>query len=146
MKKMESRKDFYANEMNYERMESKLEDVCKNLTLAEVLKMVREISYDMVAYYSEDHKGIIYCDEKYSDKNQWEACQLQRLLSSACDMFGQSIIEHREFGESYLNHWLNGGTMENQISDLKNEIEALKDQVQEWKNRCYDLEREMEER
>ena len=103
---MENRVNFYANEMNYERMESKLEDVCKNLTLAEILKMIREISYDMVAYYDENNKGIIYNDESYSKQNQWEACQLQRLLSSACDMFGQSIIEHREFGDGYLNHWL----------------------------------------
>lgn len=126
--------NFYANEMNYERMESKLEDVCKNLTLAEILKMIREISYDMVAYYDENNKGIIYNNESYSKQNQWEACQLQRLLSSACDMFGQSIIEHREFGDGYLNHWLNGGYMENKIEDLSNKIGKVLDLIENTKD------------
>lgn len=125
------RDNFYADEMIYERMENKLEDVAKNLTLAEVLKMVREICYDMVYYNGEDNCGIIYKDEKYSRKNIEQACQLQRLVSTACDLFGQSIINHREFDESYLNKWLNGGEMELQIESLKNEIDSLKDQIQD---------------
>jgi hypothetical protein len=107
--------------------------------------MIREISYDMVCYYSDEHKGKIYQDDTYSEQNRFEACQLQRLLSAACDLFGQSIIQHREFGDDYLNHWLNGGAMENQINDLKNEIGALKEELDIWKERCYKLECELKE-
>ena len=136
---------FYADEMNYERMESKLKEVAQDLTLAEVLKMVRKICYDMVYYNGEDNCGVIYRDGKYSNKNIEQACQLQRMVSTACDLFGQSIINHREFDDGYLNKWLNGGAMELQIESLKNEIDSLKDQIQDWKDRCYDLECEMRE-
>ena len=142
---MESRKNFYADEMNYDRMEYQLENIAKELTLKEVLKMVREICYDMVYYNGKDNCGIIYKDKKYSKKNIEQACQLQRLVSTACDLFGQSIINHREFDDGYLNKWLNGGAMELQIESLKNEIDSLKDQIQDWKDRCYDLECEMRE-
>ncbi len=142
---IEPRNNFYADEMNYERMEKKLEEVAQDLTLAEVLKMVREICYDMVYYNGEDNCGVIYKDEKYSKKNIEQACQLQRMVSTACDLFGQSIINHREFDDGYLNKWLNGGAMELQIESLKNEIDSLKDQIQDWKDRCYDLECEMRE-
>ena len=114
LKKMESkiepRKDFYADEMIYERMESKLEEVAKELTLKEVLKMTREICYDMVYYNGENNCGIIYKGD-YSRKNIEQACQLQRLVSTACDLFAQSIVNHREFDDNYLNKWLNGGAM-----------------------------------
>lgn len=136
---------FYADEMNYERMESKLKEVAQDLTLAEVLKMVREICYDMVYYNGEDNCGVIYRDGKYSKKNIEQACQLQRMVSTVCDLFRQSIINHREFDDGYLNKWLNGGAMELQIESLKNEIDSLKDQIQDWKDRCYDLECEMRE-
>ena len=126
---MTPRKNFFANELNMERMEEVLEYVIQNLTLKEVLKMVREISYDMVCYYDEHNKGIIYCDNKYSTINQEQACRLQRLLVASCDLFGQSIIDKREFDEGYLNHWLNGGAMELEIANLKKQIEELKDNM-----------------
>lgn len=135
---IEPRKNFYADEMNYERMETKLEEVAQELTLAETLKMIREISYDMVYYNNDKDCGVIY-KGGYTDQNQWEACQIQRLLSAACDLFGQSIINHREFG-GYLDHWINGGAMENKIEDLKNEIESLKEERKELNNRIRDLE------
>lgn len=124
---MTPRKNFFANELNMERMEEVLEYVIQNLTLKEVLKMVREISYDMVCYYNEHNKGIIYCDNKYSKINQEQACRLQRLLVASCDLFEQSIIDKKEFDEGYLNHWLNGGAMELEIANLKKQIEELKD-------------------
>ena len=67
------------------------------------------------------------------------------MVSTACDLFGQSIINHREFDDGYRNKWLNGGAMELQIESLKHEIDSLKDQIQDWKDRCYDLECEMRE-
>ena len=108
---MEPRKNFYANEMNYERMDNQLNEVISNLTLKEILKMIREISYDMVCYYDEYNKGIIYQSDEYSEINREQACRLQRLLSTACDLFAQSIIEKREFEEGYLEQWTSGGAL-----------------------------------
>ena len=121
---MEKRKDFYANELNMERMNEVLNFVISNLTLKEILKMIREISYDMVCYYNEDAKGIIYNDE-YNDNHRWQACQLQRLLSSACDLFEQSVVGHREFDDDYLSKWLGGGVMERKIAVLEEKIRLL---------------------
>lgn len=125
--KFEARKNFFSNELNMERMEAVLNYVIENLTLQEVLKMIREISYDMVCYYDEDLCSRIYKDKEYSKLNQEQACRLQRLLSSACDLFGQSVIDKREFDEGYLHHWLDGGAMELEIAKLKKEIERLKE-------------------
>ena len=67
---MKPRKNFFADELNLDRMNEVLNSVISTLTLKEVLKMVREISYDMVCYYDEYNKGIIYSDNKYSELNQ----------------------------------------------------------------------------
>ena len=72
----------------------------------------------------------IYCDNKYSELNQEQACRLQRLLVASCDLFGQSIINHREFDEGYLNHWLNGGAMELEIARLKDKIKKLNQEIE----------------
>ena len=127
---IQPRKDFYAKELNLDRMNKVLEYVISTLTLQEVLKMIREISYDMVCYYAEDLCSKIYKDKEYSKINQEQACRLQRLLSSACDLFGQSIINHREFDEGYLNHWLNGGAMELEIARLKDKIKKLNQEIE----------------
>ena len=121
---MEKRKDFYANELNMERMNEVLNFVISNLTLKEILKMIREISYDMVCYYDEDAKGIIY-NGKYNENHRWQAFQLQRLLSSACDLFEQSVVSHREFDDKYLSKWLGGGVMERKIAVLEEKIRLL---------------------
>ena len=130
IKDIQPRKDFYAKELNLDRMNRVLEYVISTLTLQEVLKMIREISYDMVCYYDEDLCSKIYKDKEYSKLNQEQACRLQRLLSSACDLFGQSIINHREFDEGYLNQWLNGGAMELEIARLKDKIKKLNQEIE----------------
>ena len=114
--------------MNYDRMENELERVIGNLTLAEVLKMVREISYDMVRY-DDNYKGIIY-NSNYTEDGQSQACRLQRLLSAACDLFGQSIINKRVFDEGYLKKWLDGGVMEMEIENLKEKITQLEEELE----------------
>ena len=126
---IQPRKDFYAKELNLDRMNKVLEYVISTLTLQEVLKMIREISYDMVCYYDEDLCSKIYKDKEYSKINQEQACRLQRLLSSACDLFGQSIIDKREFDEGYLHHWLDGGAMEIEITRLKDKIKELSQEI-----------------
>lgn len=132
---IEPRKNFYADELNMERMEKALNYVIENLTLKEILKMIREISYDMVCYYDKDLKGIIYMSDKYSPLNREQACRLQRHLSSFCDLFGQSVIDKREFDEGYLHHWLDGGAMEIEINNLKQEIEKLNLELEELTER-----------
>lgn len=66
--KFEARKNFFSNELNMERMEVVLNYVIENLTLKEILKMIREISYDMVCYYDEDNCGIIYKGQQYNEE------------------------------------------------------------------------------
>ena len=127
---MEDRTNFYADELNMNRVNETLEYVASHLTLKEILKMVREISYDMVCYYNEDAKGIIYNGE-YNDNHRWQACQLQRLLSSACDLFEQSVVGHREFDNDYLSKWLDGGVMERKIADLEEKIRLLTERNEE---------------
>lgn len=134
-KGIQPRKDFYAKELNLDRMNKVLEYVISTLTLQEVLKMIREISYDMVCYYDKDLCSKIYKDKEYSKLNQEQACRLQRLLSSACDLFGQSVIDKREFDEGYLHHWLDGGVMEIEINNLKQEIEKLNLELEELTER-----------
>ena len=111
-------------------MNKVLEYVVSTLTLQEVLKMTREISYDMVCYYGEDLCSKIYKDKEYSKLNQEQACRLQRLLSGACDLFGQSIIDKRELDEGYLRHWLDGGAMELEIARLKDKIKELNQEIE----------------
>ena len=127
---IQPRKDFYAKELNLDRMNKVLEYVISTLTLQEVLKMIREISYDMVCYYDEDLCSRIYKDKEYSKLNQEQACRLQRLLSSTCDLFGQSVIDKREFDEGYLHHWLDGGAMEIEITRLKDKIKELSQEIE----------------
>lgn len=127
---MEKRKNFYSNELNIERMEEVLQYVASTLTLKEILKMIREISYDMVCYYDNKNCGIIYRSNEYDKEQQWRACQLQRLLSASCDLFGQSIINKNKFDEGYLNKWLNGGAMEIEISNLKQQVSDLMERNQ----------------
>ena len=127
---IQPRKDFYAKELNLDRMNKVLECVVNTLTLQEILKMIREISYDMVCYYNKDLCSKIYKDKEYSKLNQEQACRLQRLLSSACDLFGQSIIDKREFDEGYLHHWLDGGAMELEITRLKDKIKELNQEIE----------------
>lgn len=124
------RKDFYAKELNLDRMNKVLEYVINTLTLQEILKMIREISYDMVAYWDKENCARIYKDKSYSKLNQEQACRLQRLLSSACDLFGQSVIDKREFDEGYLHHWLDGGAMEIEITRLKDKIKELSQEIE----------------
>lgn len=134
-KDIQPRKDFYAKELNLDRMNKVLEYVISTLTLQEILKMIREISYDMVCYYDKDLCARIYKDKEYSKLNREQACRLQRLLSSACDLFGQSVIDKREFDEGYLHHWLDGGAMEIEIGNLKQEIERLNLEIGELMER-----------
>ena len=134
MTELEPRKSFYEDELNMDRVNIAIEYIASNLTLKEALKLIREISYDMVAYWDEENCARIYKDKSYSKLNQEQACRLQRLLSSACDLFGQSIINKREFDEGYLRKWCDGGSLELENDKLKEKVEKLEYEVNYLKN------------
>ena len=134
MNELEPRKSFYEDELNMDRVNIALEYIASNLTLKEALKLIREISYDMVAYWDEENCARIYKDKSYSKLNQEQACRLQRLLSSACDLFGQSVINKREFDEGYLRKWCDGGSLELENDRLKEKVEQLEDEINYLKN------------
>lgn len=134
MTELEPRKSFYEDELNMDRVNVAIEYIASNLTLTEALKLIREISYDMVSYWDKENCARIYKDKSYSKLNQEQACRLQRLLSSACDLFGQSIINKREFDEGYLRKWCDGGSLELENNSLKEKVEQLEYEISYLKN------------
>lgn len=134
MTELEPRKSFYEDELNMDRVNVAIEYIASNLTLTEALKLIREISYDMVAYWDKENCARIYKDKSYSKLNQEQACRLQRLLSSACDLFGQSVINKREFDEGYLRKWCDGGSLELENNRLKEKVEQLEYEINYLKN------------
>ena len=96
---------FLKKEIDMSRIEKVLLYVISKLSFAEICKLFREICYDQVCYYSEDSKGIIYKQDR-SALNKEQACRLQRKVSTAVDLFSQSVIDGREFDEDYLSERL----------------------------------------
>ena len=128
---MESRKEFLSNELNVVRAYDTLEYLVKKCTLKEILWIIRNISYDMVSYWDKDNCGIIYKSEAYSKLNREQACQIQRDLSTCCDLFGQSIIDKREFEENYINSTYNYSYMAGTIRSMSEKIEELRSKLDE---------------
>ena len=123
---MENRKDFFGNYIDLERANMMKKKLAKKCTLKEILWIIRNISYDMVAYYNAEHCGIIYKSESYNQMQREQACQIQRDLSTCCNLFGQSIIDKREFEEEYINHRYNYSYMAGTIMSLEKELERLR--------------------
>ena len=96
---------FLQKGIDMERVNLQLLDVISNLSFDEICKMFREICYDQVCYYSEEHKGLMYREDRTS-LNREQACRLQRKVSTAVDLYAQSVIDGREFEESYLEERL----------------------------------------
>ena len=94
--KSKPRKDFYAPGLNMDRVREMMGVVSKQLSLEESLRLIREIVYDMVSYYGEDSKGIIY-KGGFSQYHIEQATVLQTEISTMCDLFAQSIVDKREF-------------------------------------------------
>lgn len=121
-----SRDDFYAKEINMDRVEANLKSVCSNCTLMELLKIVREVSYDQVAYYGEDSKGHVF-NSKFSERGVEQSTCLQRKLSEACDYFGQSIVDRREFEQDYFEERVCPDP--HLVACLKDKISALEQEL-----------------
>lgn len=103
---MENRNySFIDKEIHMDRVNEVLRYTCSKLNFNEVCKMFREICYDQVAYYSNDLCSHIYKDDR--DKLNVEQCnRLQRKVSTAVDLFSQSLLDKRVFEESYLEERL----------------------------------------
>lgn len=95
-------KSFYSKDIDMKVVEPMLRELAKTLNFEEICKLFREICFDQVAYWSDENKGIIYKDETYNKINREQACQLQRKVSTAVDLFSQSIINKNTFEEGYL--------------------------------------------
>lgn len=96
---------FMKKGIDMDRVNTQLLEVISNLSFEEICKMFREICYDQVCYYSEDSKGIIYKTDR-SNINKEQACRLQRKVSTAIDLYAQSVVDAREFEEDYLTERL----------------------------------------
>lgn len=130
---MEPRKSFYDSKVNIKRANKVLEDLVKQCSLSEILWIVRQIAFDQVAYFSEENKGIVYRDAKYSRLTIDQANNLQRQLSVICDLFSQSICDGREFEPNYLKQYDFAGSYIMTIDNLKEQLNSLQSQINEIK-------------
>lgn len=103
---MKNREDFYSNEFNSERAEEALRELCKKCTFTEISWIMRNITYDQVAYYSEDLHSKIYDDKDYSEKLKEDLNAMQRAISARLDLFEQMLIRKNSFNSDYINKYL----------------------------------------
>lgn len=115
--------DFYGNVLDMERVEQVLQYVIKNLNLKEILKMTREITYDMVRPEAHLYKG------DYSELNIEQANRFQTQLRDMCDFLAQSLVDKREFDEGYLKDYEYARVYLKIIKDLKEAIKDLRQEI-----------------
>ena len=127
--KTEARKNFYEKEMNVERIEDGFNLIVPHLTMSEILKLTRDITYDAVAYYDEKSKGYVYL-AGHNSLNVEQATILQRHLSKMADMFIQSVINKRVFDNDYFELAIG----DNLITKLSSENQALKKKIEKLEN------------
>ena len=96
---------FNSKEIHMDRVEEVLRYTSSKLNFSEICKMFREICYDQVCYWNSDLCGIIYKDGRDNLATE-QACRLQRKVSTAVDLFSQSIVDKRVFDEGYLEERL----------------------------------------
>ena len=130
--KNKPRKDFYAQGVDMNRVMEMVKVISGHLTLEEILRLVREIAYDMVSWYSNDSKGIIYRKE-YSQYHIEQATVLQTEISTICDLFAQSVVDGREFEmknfEKYIARYqlVRAQIAEEKAEKLEKIVEAVKE-------------------
>ncbi len=115
--------DFYDAHLDMNRVYEMVKYVASRLSLEEILKMIREITYDMVAPNSKIYNG------DYSEINVEQANRFQSQLRDMCDFFAQSIVDKRTFDENYLKNYEYARPYLSTIEDLKNQIIDLQQQL-----------------
>lgn len=131
-----TKEEFYSQDVNLDNAIKSMQYLVKHNNLKEIMWIFRNLSHEQVCYWGEDHKGIIYQDDSYSQVNREQACKIQRMLSTASDLFSQSILQHREFEESYLEKWTDGGYLQIEVANLKNHIKELEETIDDIRGRC----------
>ena len=132
--KNKPRKDFYARGLDIDRVHEMMMVVIEQLSLEESLRLIREIAYDMVSWYSDDAKGIIY-RKGYSDYHIEQASVLQTELRTMCDLFAQSVVDGREFEMSHFETYIaryqlaRSRGLEEKVERLEAIIEDLREQL-----------------
>ena len=117
-------------------MSSKVEEIyeaMKELTPSEIDWLIRNITYNTVAYWNENDKGIIY-DGSHSQINIEQATRLQQHLSGLSDLLEQSL-GGRVFGDENDNYtYFEDLLTDNFYSKFKDE-RALTEEYKEkaWK-------------
>ena len=97
---------FTGSDFNLDRVNEAIVYLASNLNFKEICKVFREICYDQICYYSEDNCGLIYKNDKYTDKHKEQATYLQRKISTSVDLYEQIIDSYNTFDESYLEERL----------------------------------------
>ena len=133
--KEEPRGSFYDNEINIDRVNEVLNIVISQLNLKEILKMTREVMYDMVSYYDEQNCAMIYKSNDYGDIHIEQITNLQRHSRQALDLFSQVICGKREFDNDYIEN----------IYRAESRLNAANNKIKKLENIIKDLECEMEE-
>lgn len=87
--------------MDLEKVFKYKDELQNNMTFEEIVKCFREILYEPISYWDENHNGIIY-DGTYNNAQIEQATRIQQRLSTCLDLYNQIISSHREFDESYL--------------------------------------------
>lgn len=82
-------------------------DEMKNLNNDEIFWLIRNISYDLVSYYDEEHKGQIY-NGSYDQLQIEQATRLQQRLRTIADVMNQ-VFNHRNFDNDYFEDLLTDG-------------------------------------
>lgn len=118
----DNRKNFFSTEINMFRVTDFIMVTIQHLSLLEILKMIREIGYDMVRPESQ----LYHLERGYTSLNIEQANNLYNQLRSICDLFGQSIVNKREFNQEYLKGYEFAEPYINQITYLEEKLEDLK--------------------
>lgn len=121
--------EFYSRGVDLDKATKELNHLLNTCNLNEIFWIIRNISYDQVAYYDDHDKGIIYRDPEYSELNREQACRLQRQLSAMCDLFCQSIVDKRVFDEGYLKGYYFLGPYLSILEDKDKRIKQLEEAI-----------------
>ena len=125
-----SRKDYYSTEFNSERANAVLTWLISKCSFKEISWIYRNLVYDQVAYYDQNHKAKLY-DGTYTDLNVEQANRFQQQISTVADLFEQSILNKREFDEDYLKQYEFAGPYLRIIRDKDKRIEQLEEAIAE---------------
>ena len=131
---IEPRKDFYAPELNMDRVYYYVEVLAKNCTFEEVCKIFREIAWDQVRYSDANDCSIIYRSDKYSKLAREQANRFYNQARTILDLFAQCISDKREFNEDYLKTYDFAGPYILTINSLKKQLEEKDEEIEYLKS------------